>query len=129
MNEYDSDYEKKKIDKMDKEITERLKNHKEYLINTGGETKEQKKERKKLAKGKRNLEIQAEFANRLELKKYSNKEIEDSGSDNSDAESSEEDFTDISTFAFLYQNTAFANFVLQRTSAIRELKSLKLRNS
>ena len=93
---------------MDKEITDRLKSHKEYLINTGGETKDEKKERKKLAKGKRNLEIQAEFANKLELKKYSNKEIEQSGSDDSEVESSDEDFTDISMHNFyLYFNSNF----------------------
>ena len=69
---------------MDNEITDRLKDHKEYLINTGGETKDQKKERKNKVKSKRNLEIQAEYANQLELKKYSNKEIEHSDSEDSD---------------------------------------------
>ena len=93
--EYDDDFEKKEIDRMDKEITNRLKEHKEYLINTGGETKEEKKERKKKAKGKRNLEIQAEFANQLELKKYSNKEIEHSDSEDSE-ELSDDDLAEIS---------------------------------
>ena len=42
---------------MDKETTDLIKSHKEYLINTEGEVKDELKERKKLAKDKRNLEI------------------------------------------------------------------------
>ena len=62
---------------------------------------ERKREREKeVGKCKRNLEIQAEFANKPELKRYSNEETEQSDSDD---ESSDYDFTDICMFnLYLY---------------------------
>ena len=68
MNEYDSDYEKKKIDQMDKEITDLLKNHKEYFINTGSETKDGEKERKKLENARETLKFKLNLPISLSLK-------------------------------------------------------------
>jgi AdoMet-dependent rRNA methyltransferase SPB1 len=62
---------------MDDEITQRLKEHKEYQMNKEDDDKEDKLHKKKLAKGKRNLAMQIENANQLEIKKYNNKDIKD----------------------------------------------------
>ena len=120
MNEYDSDYEMKIFDQMGKEITDRIKSRKEYIINTRSETKDEKKERNKLTKDKIYLEILVEFANKIELKKYSIKEIEQSGSDDSEVESSNEDFAKISMLNFyILFEFRLLTLALQKTSVIK----------
>lgn len=78
-NEYDEDYEEKQIDKLDQDITNRHKEHQEYTlsgrVDKSEETKEQKMQRKKIEKGKRNMQLQLDNANRLELAKYNNKDV------------------------------------------------------
>lgn len=64
-------------------MTVRLQEHKEYQLNKDDEDREDKMKRKKLAKGKRNFEMQVEHANMMEMKKYNNKDILESDSDDS----------------------------------------------
>ena len=73
---------------MDDEITNRLKEHKEYQLKTDELDKEEKMQKKKVMKGKRNLEMQIEHSNQLEIKKYNNKDIKESENE------SDEDFSD-----------------------------------
>lgn len=69
---------------MDAEISQRYKDHKEYLMDTKDQDKDEKLMKKKIAKGKRNMALQIENANQLEIKKYNNKDIkEDEESDES----------------------------------------------
>lgn len=62
---------------MDEEITQRHKDHKEYLMQRETDDKEEKLHKKKLAKGKRNLEMQMEHANQLAIKRYNNNDVKD----------------------------------------------------
>lgn len=66
------------------EIDQRLKDHKEYQMNRDDVTKDEKLMKKKIAKGKRNLSMQLENANQLELKKYNNKDVEKGDEEDSD---------------------------------------------
>jgi len=90
LEEYDSDYEQQKVLKMDEEIEARLKEHKEYQLDTKNLEREDKIQKKKIAKGKRNLEMQLEHANKLEMKKYSNKDIKESDDDSESDEDEDE---------------------------------------
>jgi len=83
LDEYDSDYEHKLVDKMDEEITQRHKDHKEYQMKKETDDKEEILHKKKLTKGKRNLEMQMEHANQLAIKKYNNNDVKDYESDDS----------------------------------------------
>jgi AdoMet-dependent rRNA methyltransferase SPB1 len=84
IDEYDEDYEHKLVNKMDEEITQRYKEHKDYLMDANDMDKEEKLMKKKIAKGKRNMALQIENSNQLEIKKYNNKDIkEDEDSDES----------------------------------------------
>lgn len=80
---------------MDEEITQRLKDHKEYQINLGDDDREEKLKKKKIAKGKRNMALQLDNANLLELKKYNNKDIKQSDDEDSDDSMSDDDLAAI----------------------------------
>jgi AdoMet-dependent rRNA methyltransferase SPB1 len=76
---------------LDNEITERVQEHKEYQLDKDNESREEKMKHKKIAKGKRNLEMQVEHANQMEMKKYNNKDILDRDDEDSDSEASMSD--------------------------------------
>lgn len=106
LNEYDEDYEKKAIDKLDKEITFRYNEHKEYQLTKDNETKDEKLQRKKLAKGKKNLAMQVEYSNQLELKKFNNKDVEHSDSEDSDESMSDDELATIRKIELLNSKRA-----------------------
>jgi len=66
-----------------------MKDHKEYKLDSSNLDRDQKIQKKKIMKGKRNLEMQMEHANNLEIKKNNNKDIQES-----DNESESEDDED-----------------------------------
>ena len=88
VNEFDEDYEENQIKKLDQELTQRHNEHREYQLkgraSKEDETKDQKLMRKKIEKGKRNMQLQLDNANKLELEKYNNKDVERDSSDDSE---------------------------------------------
>ncbi|CAI2383143.1 unnamed protein product [Moneuplotes crassus] len=81
LDEYDSDYEKEKTLKMDEEMENRMKEHKEYQLDTSNLDREEKIVKKKIAKGKRNLEMQFENTANFEVTKYNNKDVQEQDSE------------------------------------------------
>jgi hypothetical protein len=78
-DDFDEDYERKELDRLDEELAKRHNDHREYQlsgkIDKADETKAEKMMRRKIEKGKRQMELQLDNANFLEMAKYNNKDV------------------------------------------------------
>lgn len=70
-------------------MEQRMKDHKEYKLDTSNIDRDEKMLKKKIAKGKRNLEMQVENTANFETTKYNNKDLKDSESEESESDEDE----------------------------------------
>lgn len=74
---------------MDEDMENRMKEHKEYKLEKDDLDRDEKMLKKKIAKGKRNLEMQVENTDKFETTKYNNKDIQEADSEESDSDEDE----------------------------------------